>query len=53
MNGQDKGLIQLNQKPLIQSVIKVIENEVGSLLINANRNQKRYQKFTKNTAVIC
>ncbi|CAC9565774.1 Molybdenum cofactor guanylyltransferase (EC 2.7.7.77) [uncultured Gammaproteobacteria bacterium] len=51
MNGQDKGLIQLNQKPLIQYVIEVIENEVDSILINANRNQKRYQKFIKNPII--
>lgn len=47
MSGQDKGLIQLNKKPLIQSVIEVLADEVASILINANRNQKYYQKFTK------
>lgn len=51
MNGQDKGLTQLNQKPLIQYVIEVIENEVDSILINANRNQKKYQKFIKNPVI--
>ncbi len=51
MNTQDKGLIQLNQKPLIQYVIEAIENEVSNILINANRNQEIYQKFVKNPVI--
>ena len=51
MNGEDKGLIKINQKPLISSIIEVIKNEVGTILINANRNQEQYQHFSKNPIV--
>lgn len=51
MHGQDKGLIQLNKKPLIQSVIEVLHNEVNTILINANRNHEHYQKFSKNPVI--
>jgi molybdenum cofactor guanylyltransferase len=45
MGGEDKGLIELNNKPLIQHVIDAIQPQVGAILINANRNQPRYQAF--------
>lgn len=51
MNTQDKGLIQLNQKPLIEHVIEAIENEVSNILISANRNQETYQKFVRNPVI--
>ena len=51
MYGQDKGLIQLNKKPLIQSVIDILDGEVDRILINANRSQKHYQTFTKNPII--
>ncbi|WXT99753.1 MAG: Molybdenum cofactor guanylyltransferase [Catillopecten margaritatus gill symbiont] len=51
MNNQDKGLIKFNQKPLVQHIIEAFENEVGTVLINANRNQAQYQKFTKNPII--
>ncbi len=45
MGGEDKGLIDLNGKPLIEHVIRGIAPQVESILINANRNQARYQAF--------
>jgi molybdenum cofactor guanylyltransferase len=45
MGGEDKGLIELNGKPLVAHVIDAIQPQVGSILINANRNQERYEKF--------
>ncbi|MEW8394895.1 MAG: molybdenum cofactor guanylyltransferase MobA, partial [Candidatus Thiodiazotropha sp.] len=45
MGGEDKGLIELNGEPLIQHVITSIAPQVGQILINANRNQARYQAF--------
>jgi molybdenum cofactor guanylyltransferase len=45
MGGKDKGLIELNGKPLIGHVIDAIQDQVGAILINANRNQARYQAF--------
>jgi molybdenum cofactor guanylyltransferase len=45
MGGEDKGLIELNAKPLVQHVIEAIQPQVGAILINANRNQARYERF--------
>jgi molybdenum cofactor guanylyltransferase len=45
MGGEDKGLIELNSKPLIQHVIEAIQPQVDAILINANRNQTRYEAF--------
>jgi molybdenum cofactor guanylyltransferase len=42
MGGIDKGLVELNGKPLIQHVIAAIEPQVGTLMINANRNHQTY-----------
>ncbi|NOI82696.1 molybdenum cofactor guanylyltransferase MobA [Vibrio tubiashii] len=45
MGGQDKGLVLLNDKPLIQHVIKRLTPQTERILINANRNHEAYQKF--------
>lgn len=45
MNGEDKGLILLADRPLISHVIDAFSGQVGSLLINANRNLDRYKQF--------
>ena len=45
MGGQDKGLIQLSNRPMIQHVIDRISPQVNSLIINANRNQAEYESF--------
>jgi len=45
MGGQDKGLIQLAQKPMIEYVLNAIEPQVGTIIINANRNQAIYEKY--------
>ncbi|KII79368.1 molybdenum cofactor guanylyltransferase MobA [Vibrio renipiscarius] len=45
MGGKDKGLIELNNKPLIQHVIERLSPQTPSILINANRNQSEYQHF--------
>jgi molybdopterin-guanine dinucleotide biosynthesis protein A len=45
MGGKDKGLIELNHKPLIQHVIERLSPQTSRILINANRNQKEYQQF--------
>ena len=46
MSGNDKGLILLNNKPLISYVIDTFSGATKNLLINANRNQQKYQKYT-------
>lgn len=45
MGGIDKGLVMLQQKPLIQHVIAHLTPQVDEILINANREIERYQAF--------
>jgi molybdenum cofactor guanylyltransferase len=45
MGGQDKGLLPLNGKPLIEYVVQALSQQVSSLLINANRNTERYARY--------
>ncbi|MES9812878.1 MAG: molybdenum cofactor guanylyltransferase MobA [Candidatus Thiodiazotropha sp.] len=45
MDGEDKGLIELNGRPLVQHVISAIQPQVAAILINANRNRERYAAF--------
>lgn len=42
MGGNDKGLVKLNGKPMIEHVIERIKPQVKQILINANRNQNHY-----------
>ncbi|CND00286.1 molybdopterin-guanine dinucleotide biosynthesis protein MobA [Yersinia frederiksenii] len=44
MGGNDKGLIPLHDKPLFQYVVDRLKPQVSHVLINANRNQERYQE---------
>lgn len=45
MGGDDKGLIAVNGRPMIQWVIDVLQPQVGEVLVNANRNLDRYRAF--------
>jgi molybdopterin-guanine dinucleotide biosynthesis protein A len=45
MLGEDKGLILLNNSPLISYVINEVNDKVDSILVSANRNIDLYQKF--------
>ncbi|NGZ14383.1 molybdenum cofactor guanylyltransferase MobA [Vibrio aestuarianus] len=45
MGGQDKGLIELNDKPLVEHVIDKLKPQTNTIIINANRNQQRYSDF--------
>jgi molybdenum cofactor guanylyltransferase len=42
MGGVDKGLVQLQQKPLIQHVIDRLRPQVDEIIINANREIEQY-----------
>jgi molybdopterin-guanine dinucleotide biosynthesis protein A len=46
VGGEDKGLIELNGKPLIAHVIDIIAPQVESLVISANRNIEQYEAFS-------
>lgn len=43
MGGQDKGLLSLAGQPLVTHLINGLQPQVGTLLINANRNREAYQ----------
>jgi molybdopterin-guanine dinucleotide biosynthesis protein A len=45
MGGIDKGLIPFLEKPLIASAIGRLQNQVGPILINANRNITKYASY--------
>ena len=45
MGGIDKGLSPFLGKPLIESAIKRLGNQVGPILINANRNITKYATY--------
>jgi len=51
MRGQDKGLIEINGKMMIQYVLDALKTQVKGILINANRNVSEYEKF--GYPVIC
>ena len=45
MDGQDKGLLNLIDKPMIAHVIERIKPQVDQIIISANRHIEEYQKF--------
>jgi molybdenum cofactor guanylyltransferase len=45
MNGADKGLVTLQNKPLVQHVIERLTPQADEILINANREITTYQAF--------
>lgn len=45
MGGQDKGLIKLLNKPMIEYVLNALQPQVATIIINANRNHDAYQQY--------
>jgi len=45
MGGEDKGLLKLKDKPLVEWVLARIAPQVDEILISANRNLKTYRAF--------
>ncbi len=45
MGGIDKGLVELQKKPLVQYVIERLIPQTDEILINANREITKYQAF--------
>jgi len=45
MGGNDKGLLPVLGKPMIEYIIETLRPQVGQIVINANRNLKRYQQY--------
>jgi len=42
MGGQDKGLISVAGRPMIEYILDAVRPQVGTLLINANRSIEKY-----------
>jgi molybdenum cofactor guanylyltransferase len=45
MGGEDKGLIELAGRPMIEHIIDAVRPQVKTLIINANRNLAYYQQL--------
>jgi molybdopterin-guanine dinucleotide biosynthesis protein A len=45
MGGVDKGLVPLDDRPLIVHVLERLAPQVGDVIINANQNIERYRAF--------
>ncbi|MGF1877725.1 molybdenum cofactor guanylyltransferase MobA [Photobacterium frigidiphilum] len=45
MGGNDKGLVELTGKAMIEHVIGTLSPQTSSITINANRNQERYSQY--------
>ena len=45
MHGEDKGLIELLGRPLLDYIIAGLRPQVENILVNANRNLARYREF--------
>lgn len=45
MGGVDKGLVRIAGRPMIEHVISRLKPQVGTLLINANRNLDAYREL--------
>ncbi len=45
MGGQDKGLIEYDGRLIIEILIEQLRNQQLDILINANRNQAKYQSY--------
>ena len=43
--GQDKGLVTVFEKPLIEHILEQLEQQTSNIVINANRNQLVYQRY--------
>ncbi len=46
LGGQDKGLLELNGKPLIEHILDAVKPQVKTVIINANRNLDVYTDYT-------
>lgn len=45
MGGVDKGLVDLDGRPLVAHVIERLAPQVGTIVINANQNRDRYAAY--------
>lgn len=46
MNGEDKGLIEINGQSLCQNLYKQLQSQVNEIIISCNQNMPRYQMIS-------
>lgn len=46
MGGEDKGLVELAGRRMVEYVVDALRPQVSALLVNANRNAERYAELT-------
>lgn len=47
VGGQDKGLLPLHGKPVVERVLSILRLQCGLVLISANRNQDQYARLAR------
>ncbi len=47
MGGNDKGLVELAGRAMIEHVMETLKPQTDTITINANRNQERYRSYGK------
>jgi molybdenum cofactor guanylyltransferase len=45
MGGQDKGLLPISKRPMIEHILKLITPVTNNIVINANNNQAEYERY--------
>lgn len=45
MGGEDKGLLRIGERTMVEHVIRALRPQVSDLFINANRNLEQYRAF--------
>ncbi len=45
MGGQDKGLIEINARPMAAYIVDALRPQTAAVLVNANRNMERYREI--------
>lgn len=43
MGGEDKGLVEINGKPMVSYIVEALKPQTAAVMINANRNMERYR----------
>ena len=43
MGGEDKGLVPLAGRPMVEHVLQAVQPQVGAVVLSANRNRERYE----------
>lgn len=45
LKGNDKGLVEFQQQPMVEHVLQAVGSRVANIIINANRNIERYESY--------